>query len=115
MTSSEIGILICGGGFILLFLLLLINAVHFYRVYYPEVARRIDGADLDTGFLFAASRFMHWGHLCVSETRARRFGVAKVFSDLPRPVRLQLIFHWAGVLLAIALLGAGYWLSSSVS
>lgn len=58
--------------------LLLINAAFFYGTFYSEIAVKIDGGRVEGGFLFTASRFMHWGYFCLSRNRARRFGVGEV-------------------------------------
>jgi len=111
MIGENFLLLLSGGAFFLVFVLLLLNAVYIYKVYYPNIARQVDGADFDTGFLFAASRFMHWGHFCLSRNRARKFGVEEVFENIPVQARVQLIFHWTGIFLALILLVIGYWLS----
>lgn len=96
--------------FILLFVLILINAIHFYCSYYDRLSRQIDGRKLDVGFLFAANRFMLWGHYCLSRARAERAGVVKIFEALPNSARNQLIFHWFGVMLGLILMIAlGGW------
>ena len=108
MTMDQFLILLFGGSFFLLFALLLVNAIFIYRVYYPEISRKIDGETFDGGFLFAASRFMHWGHFCISSKRAEKFGVESVFSQLSGRARFHLIFHWAGVLSGVAIMLLGW-------
>ncbi|WP_066966239.1 hypothetical protein [Microbulbifer sp. Q7] len=109
MTIDQISILFFGGGFLLVFLLVLVNAIYIYRKYYPGISKNIDGETFDGGFLFAASRFMHWGHFCISHRRAEKFGVEKVFSGLSGRARFHLIFHWVGVLLGMVLLLGGWY------
>ncbi|KEQ19358.1 hypothetical protein [Endozoicomonas numazuensis] len=91
---------------ILLFVTLMINAIHFYKKYYKQLSESIDGAFFDSGFLFASSRFMLWGHYCLFPKRAERANVYSIFEALPKSARLQLKLHWFGIL-SICLLGAG--------
>lgn len=104
MTRMEIAIAASSLGFLILFLVLLINAIHFYRIHYPDLSKKIDGSVFDPGFLFAANRFLMWGHYCLSKSRAERAGVYDIFSLLPQSARRQLIFHWSGMLLACFIL-----------
>ncbi|WP_078084712.1 hypothetical protein [Microbulbifer mangrovi] len=108
MKLDQILILILGGGFIFLFVLLLINAIYIYLAYYPEISRKIDGETFNGGFLFAASRFMHWGHFCISRSRAQKFGVDDIFSELDRRARFHLVFHWGGMLTGVLLMLLGW-------
>ena len=108
MTINEVLILFWGCGFLLLSCLLLVNAIYVYRTYYPEISRKIDGETFEGGFPFAALRFMHWGHFCISRKRAKKFGVEKVFYGLPKKARFQLIVHWVGMLFGGGLLFIGW-------
>lgn len=110
MSFDQLLVLFLGGCFLLLFLLVLVNAVYIYHTYYREISKEIDGETFDGGFLFAASRFMHWGHFCISPRRAEKFGLEKVFSKLSGRARFHLIFHWSAVLAGIVLLLVGVWL-----
>ena len=97
------------GGF--LFLAAIVNAVVFYRKYYKTLSQKIDGEIADIGFILSASRFMHWGHFCLSEKRAKRFGVDTYFAELPKLARAQLIFHWSVfVFLGVVMLLTWVWL-----
>lgn len=108
MSMEQLLIVLCGGGFFLLFTLVLVNAIYIYRAFYPEISKKIDGEIFDGGFLFAVSRFMHWGHFCISPKRAAKFGVEGVFSGISRRARFHLIFHWAGVLSGVTILLVGW-------
>ncbi|MCL6270273.1 hypothetical protein M3P05_10100 [Sansalvadorimonas sp. 2012CJ34-2] len=91
-------------------LLLVANAVCFYRKNYHKLSQAIDGEVFDAGFLFAASRFMLWGHYCLFPNRAKRSNVQDIFASLPTLARYQLIFHWFGILFvsAIMFIGGAY-------
>lgn len=94
--------------FLVLFIFLLLNAIHFYRVHYGKLSEKIDGRTFDGGFLFAASRFMLWGHFCLSDRKAERSGVREIFSELSPRARWQLLFHWFGMMYGfLVLLGCG--------
>ncbi|MBB5212108.1 hypothetical protein [Microbulbifer hydrolyticus] len=95
----------------ILFVIAIVNAIVFYRTYYKRLSRKIDGEVADIGFILSASRFMHWGHFCLSEKRAKRFGVDAYFAELPRVARAQLIFHWSVfVFLGLLMLVTWVWL-----
>lgn len=111
MTLIEAIVLAAFATFILLFTFLLINAIHFYCVHHDELSKKIDGRLFDGGFLFSASRFMLWGHYCVSEKKAENSGVKEIFAELPRSARRQLIFHWYGMMYCgVVLIGFGMWM-----
>lgn len=98
MSMIEMIVISAFGLFMLLFVALLINAIHFYCVYYDRLSEKIDGQIFDGGFLFAASRFLLWGHFCLSDKKAEKSGVKEVFSELPKSARRQLLFHWFGMM-----------------
>ncbi|WP_428820611.1 hypothetical protein [Microbulbifer sp. MCCC 1A16149] len=94
-----------------LFVAAIVNAVVFYRTFYRTLSEKIDGEYVDVGFILSASRFMHWGHFCLSEKRAKRFGVETYFAELPKYARAQLIFHWSVfIFLGVLMLLTWVWL-----
>lgn len=110
MSLMDTFILALFFTFILIFILVLINAIYFYSLYYKELSKKIDGKIFDGGFLFSASRFMLWGHFCISSKKAERSGVKEIFEELPKRARRQLIFHWCGMMYCcLVLFGLGIW------
>lgn len=111
MSSIEAIVLAAFAIFILLFILLLINAIYFYWVHHDGLSKKIDGHLFDGGFLLSASRFMLWGHFCLNEKKAEKSGVKEIFSELPKSARRQLIFHWYGMMYCgLVLIGLGIWM-----
>ncbi len=107
MTYEEQGLIISFFAAVTLSVLVLINAIHFYLKHYESIAKQVDGAYIDMGFLFSASRLMLWAHYCLFPKRAERANVHEIFSRLPKTIRMQLLFHWFGVLVGCLLFFIG--------
>lgn len=101
-ASITIGL---GFAILLLFLLLIVNAIWFYCTHSKNINKKLFGKPKNFGFLFSTMiLFADWAIYCISKKRAERAGVQEVFSTLGTPARRQLIFHFFGMWASFILL-----------
>lgn len=107
MTLKEQALIFTFLLAIILFVLVLINAIYFYIKHYKTIATQVDGTYIDVGFLLSANRLMLWAHYCIFPKRAKRAKVHDIFSSIPKTTRVQLLFHWFGILIGCLLFVVG--------
>jgi hypothetical protein len=105
----ESWFLILGGGWLVLGVAAIVNAVFFHYRYQKDIDKRVmkDGY-YDGGLLFNLLRVMMYGHYCLFPKRAKRDNVNEVFSTLSKTVRFHLIFHWVAFVTAFLLMFVTY-------
>ena len=102
MISRDDAGLLSAGLFLLISILIFVNAFWFYKVHSKDVVKKIYGRSIELGFLYSAIfLYLPWGHYCLSSKRAKRAGLKEAFSNLSVFARRHLIFQFFGTFAAV--------------
>lgn len=112
MNGNELALVLLFSLSILIFIVVVINAVIFYMKFYDSIALKVDGKNQDIGFLLSASRFMLWGQYCLLPKLSRNPALVEIFDGLTKTQRFCLQCHFIGVALGCIGLVTGWLLIS---
>lgn len=104
MNGNELALVLLSLVLMLIFIVVVINAVIFYMKFYDSIALKIDGENQDIGFLLSASRFMLWGQYCLFPKLSRNPAWVEIFNGLTKTQRFCLQCHFIGVTLGCIVL-----------